>query len=332
MPLIEDAFAALTDISAALEASDRIGCHVFIFSLPTRDRRDRWLRVGMEGAVAERLVDSARASLTRIEAKATDDQVLAEFDFDAMADGSIGALRVADARDIADWLNEVPQDDWPIRFDGDEKVLERARFYATRLNFPDGRHLTLFRGSRGLAVTLRQRNAVAAAFSREHHQMVAVDGPVISFDGNIDFFEWEGLVFILNLLTFESVTNIREVTVRKSGEAVDALAARFRLGNNANALKAEISKRTRLAKRLAAAHQHGLIEDINHETLVGRIEQKSLRLHCRVENGLAHFDIDHTNRGEIEDFVDLMTDLFLQSPVTQREWEAVVKRAPRDRR
>jgi len=55
-------------------------------------------------------------------------------------------------------------------------------------------------------------------------------------------------------------------------------------------------------------------------------------LRCRIEGGNVHFDIDHTNRGEVEDFVDLMTDLFLQSPVTRREWEAVVKRAPRDRR
>jgi len=277
MPLIDDAFAALMDIRTAFTAGDRVGSHVFIFAPPTRDCRDRWHRIGMDGGVADRLVDSARTSMSKIEARATDDQVLSEFDFDAMADRSIGVLRVADAAAIADWLNEVPGDDWPVRFAGDERVLERARFYVTRLNFADGRHLTLFRGSRGLTVALKQRNAVAAAFSRDRDQMIAIDGPVITFDGNIDFFEWEGTVFIINFLTFESVTNIRELTVKKSGEAMDALSARFNLGTNTEALRLEIGKRTRLAKRLAAAHQHNLIADIDPENLVRRAEEKRLR-------------------------------------------------------
>jgi hypothetical protein len=332
MPLTDDSFAALTDIRAALEAVDQVGCHVFIFAPPSRASRDKWHRLGMDGAVAERLVEAARVSLTAIETRAAEDHALAEFDFDAMADRSIGLLRVADTPAIADWLNSVPGDDWPVRFAGDEQILERARFYATRLNFADGRYLTLFRGSRGLTVALRQRNAVAAAFSRENDRMVAIDGPVITFDGTIDFFEWEGIVFIVNLLTFESVTNIREVTIRKSAEAMAALRERFDLGNTADGVTAEIGKRTRLAKRLAAALQHGLIADIDAQNVVRRAEEKHLRLRCSIENGNARFDVDPTNRGEVEDFVDLMTDLFLRSPVTGREWEAVVKRAPRDRR
>jgi len=128
------------------------------------------------------------------------------------------------------------------------------------------------------------------------------------------------------------VTNIRDITVRKSAEALDAISTRFSLGGNAVSLKTEIGKRTRLAKKLAAAHQHGLIADIDPERLVARAKEKKLRLRCRIEKGQAHFDLDPHNRGEVEDFVDLITDLFLQSPVTHREWEAVVKRAPRARR
>ena len=332
MPLIDDAFAALADIRIALGAGERIGCHIFIFSPRTRERRDDWLKVAMEGAVADRLADTARDALLKLEGRAADDQALAEFDFDAMADGSIGVMSLADVPAIADWLDAIPGDDWPARFDGDERVIEKARFYVTRLNFADGRPLTLVRGSRGLTVTLRAKGAVAAAFSRERNEMVAIDGAVVSFDGAIDFFAWEGLVFITNFRTFESVTNIRDVTIRKSAEALDALAARFGLGGNAEGLKAEIGKRTLLAKRLAAAHRYGIIADIDPQNLVDRAAQKQLRLRCRIENGNAHFDIDHANRGEVQDFVDLLTDLFLQSPVTGREWEAVVKRVPQVRR
>lgn len=270
MPLIDDAFAALTDIRIALGGGDRIGCHVFIFSPRTRDRRDEWYKIAMEGAVADRLAAAARDALLKLEGRATDDQALAEFDFDAMVNGSIGVMSLAEVPAIADWLATIAGDDWPVRFDGDERVVEKARFYVTKLNFADGRPLTIVRGSRGLTVSLQEKGAVAAAFNRERNEMIAIDGAVVSFDGTIDFLAWEGMVFISNFRTFESVTNIRDVTIRKSAEALDALAARFGLGGNAESLKAEIGKRTLLAERLAAAHRYGIIANINPQNLVDR--------------------------------------------------------------
>ncbi len=332
MPLIDDAFAALTDMRVALNARDRIGCHVLIFSPKTRERRENWHKIAMQGPVADRIASSAREALLKLENRATDDQALEEFDFDAMADGCIGVMSLADVPAIANWLDAIPGDDWPLRFDGDERVIEKARFYVTRLNFADGRLLTLVRGSRGLTVTLREQGMVAAIFSREQNEMVAIDGSVVSFDGAIDFLAWEGMVFILNFRTFESVTNIRDVTIRKATEALDDLATRFGLGNNIQSIKDEIGKRTLLAKRLAAAHRHGIIADIDPQNLVDRAAEKQLRLRCHMNNGNVHFDIDHNNQGEIQDFVDLLTDFFLKSPVTGREWEAVVKRTPKARR
>ncbi|WP_377808495.1 Kiwa anti-phage protein KwaB-like domain-containing protein [Azospirillum sp. A29] len=332
MPLIDDAFAALTDMRVTLNARDRIGCHVLIFSPKTRERRENWHKVAMQGSVADRIASSAREALLKLENRATDDQALEEFDFDAMADGCIGVMSLADVPAIANWLDAIPGDDWPLRFDGDEQVIEKARFYVTRLNFADGRLLTLVRGSRGLTVTLREQGMVAAIFSREQNEMVAIDGAVVSFDGAIDFLAWEGMVFILNFRTFESVTNIRDVTIRKATGALDDLAARFGLGNNIQAIKDEIGKRTLLAKRLAAAHRHGIIADVDPQSLVDRAAEKQLRLRCHMNNGNVHFDIDHNNQGEIQDFVDLLTDFFLKSPVTGREWEAVVKRTPKARR
>lgn len=330
--VVENAFSTLADIRVALASGDQIGCHVFVFSPRTRDRQEEWLKIAMNGAVADRIAEAARESILRLEGRATDDQALAEFDFDAMADGSIGVLALEGAPAIAEWLNKVPSDDWLPRFEGDEKALAKARFYVIRLNFSDGRTLTLFRGSRGLNVTLRARGMVAAAFSREKNEMVAIDGPVVSFDSVVDFFAWNDTVFIANLRTFESITNIREVTVKKSEEAIDALAEKFGFGENVELLKIEVGKRTILAKRLAAAHKNGVIDDINAENLVSRASQKNLRVKCKMENGNAVFDVNYNDKGEVQDLVDLLTDLFLQSPVTGREWEAIVKRAARPRR
>lgn len=330
MTLLDDGYAALADIRVASNADEEIGCHLFLHARPTRQRRDTWHRISADPELTAILLDAGKQSLWDIEARVADEQSLHEFDFDAMADGSVGLLRVEDAPGLGEWLAQVPAADLPTVYDGDEELLNSSRFYVFRLSFPDGRTLTAFRGRRGMQVAARQRNAIAAMFARDTQELVPVNGTVVSFDQAIDFFEWEGLVFILNMPTFESVTNIREVTNRKAFEAIDALANRFNLGDS-EALKAHIGQRTRLGKKLAAAHRHGLAGDINPAVIEARIETKGLALRCQVDGDQVNFDIDHASRREVEDFVDLMTDVFLVSPLTSREWVAVVKKPPRPR-
>lgn len=328
MALVDDGYASLADARRAFNAGDQIGCHVFLNSRPSRLNPHRWHRISLEGALAERLADAGRQSLTEIEARAIDEQSLAEFDFDAMADGSVGILSVRDTPGLSDWLDDLPQADLPVRFDGDEDTLKRSRFYAFRLTLADGRGVRAFRGRGGLDVAARKRNAVSAAFHRDTLEMVAIEGSVITFDQTIDFFEWDGLVFVDNMRTFESITNIRDVTVRKAAEAVDALAGRFHLGD-VDALRIAVGKRTRLGKRLAAAHRHGLTDDIDTEKVAELIATRQLQLTCEPHEGSLRFNIDHTNARAVEDFVDLMSDVFLVSPTTRRNWEALVKRPPR---
>lgn len=328
MSLVDDAFAALSDIRAALDNEERPGCHVFM-AIPHGRRGYEWRKLAM-GSVADQLAALAGNALADLESRAADDEVLAEFDFDAMAKGSIGIMSLHDVPAIAEWFDAVPDDDHLARFDGDEETAKNVRFYVIRLNFADGRRLTQVRGGfRKWAITLKKKGAVAAIFSREHGEMTAIDGPVINFDGRIDFFMWDGLVFILNFATFESITDIRDVTIRKAEEAIDAVAARFGLGENVDALKVEIGKRIRPAKRLAAAYHHGLIADIDPQRLVSRALEKKLRMRCDTVNDQVRITIDHNDPGQVQDLVNLLSDLFLKSPVTGREYEAPVRRPPK---
>ncbi|PZP41655.1 MAG: hypothetical protein DI601_20570 [Azospirillum brasilense] len=332
MDIIEEAYATLNDLKLSLETEERIGCHTFVFSAKTRKNKQEWQKIDMDGKVADQMAATMSSAMLAIEARAADDQALVEFNFDAMADRSIGTLKLNSTPSLEEWVKKIPGDDWPIRFDGDVQTLDRARFYVTRLNFPDKKHLLVFRGSRGLTITLNKQGVVAAAFSRAKHQMVAVEGPIVSFDNCVDFAIWENMVFVVNMRTFESITNIRDVTIQKANEVIDLLGSRFDLGSDTEKLKTEINKRTILAKRLAAAHYHGIIDDIDAQKLVERAQDKNLRVKCKLEKGKAIFNINYDEKGEIEDFVDLLTDLFLNSPVTGREWEALVKRTPRNRR
>lgn len=330
MALIDDGYAALGDLRRAVNAGDQMGCHVFINVRPSRQQREAWHRVSLSPALAIDLVDAARQSFSEIEARATGDQALTEFDFDAMVEGSIGVLNIRETPGLGDWVDALPLPDWPTVFDGDEETLRRSRFYAYRLTLPDGRTVRAFRGRAGLGIAARKRNSVLAFFERDSLEMVPVEGAVITFDQSVDFFEWDGLLFVLNIRIFESLTNIRDVTIRKAVEAVDALAVRFDLGD-VDALKAHVQQRTRLGKRLAAAHKHGLVADIDPVEVTNLIAVRGLQFGCEAGDQGVRFNLDHANPRSIEDFVDLVSDVFLVSPTTKRDWEALAKRPPRRR-
>ncbi|HRD26675.1 MAG TPA: DUF4868 domain-containing protein [Caulobacter sp.] len=331
MALVDDGYTALADLISAFDEAEQVGCHVFLKSKPTRRRRDPWHMLSMAGNLADEMVETAETTLREIAARAADEDLIEEFTFDAMADHDIGVLSVADTPGLGQWLEEVPVPDWPQRFQGDEDVLENTRLYVTRLSFPDGRVLLNFRGSRNLNVALRRRNAVIAQFRPDADELVPVGGTVVNFDQDVDFFLWEGLVFVRNLRTFESVTNIRRVTAQKAGEAVDALGERFAL-DDAEGLKEAIGARPLLAKKLASALRHGLVADIDVGALPERIAAKELDIVCEADGEGFRLRIDARDRRQVQDFVDLMSDVFLHSPVTGREWVVSVKKPPRPRR
>lgn len=324
MPLLEDALSALSDLDAAMQEEGEIGCHVFMFAPYGREPRNRWQRVSMDATLSARFVQSAALSVAQIREQAVDDNGLLEFDFDAMANGSVGVIATDSSPQLAEWLNEVPSADWPSVFAADPTYVERTRFFTARYNFADGRQLKTFRGKRGIQIILERGNRLAAMFRQDTEEMQPVDSTVITFDQAIDFFEWDSFVFIVNLGAFEAVTNIRQITAAKAHEAIDAISSRFGIPD-IQGLKDHLSDRTKLAKKLASAVQHGLLEDVDGDRLIARIGERQFGVRCRREGDSFEFDINLENRGEVEQFVNLMTDVYLHSPVTRREWKAISK-------
>lgn len=325
MALLRDALDGLSDLRSALEADGNIGAHVFLWSARGRDRREKWRRVSLAGNVASRFVDGARDAITELHVAAGVDSILTEFDFDEMATGSVGVIRASEAPSLNEWLDDVPDETWPVLYRQDDAYEKKIRFFCTRITFPDGRLLKFFRSRRGFDIILNTGNRIAAHFRPDSTEMQEVQGTIISFDQRIDFFVWDDILYVLNLPAFEALTNVREVTVSKASEAFVALTSRFGLANSAE-IFAAISGRTKLAKKLAAAVQYGLISDIQGHDIVERIRTKELEIQCLSENGSFRFIVDENQPKHIEQFVDLITDVYLHSPVTRREWRAIVKR------
>jgi hypothetical protein len=61
------------------------------------------------------------------------------------------------------------------------------------------------------------------------------------------------------------------------------------------------------------------------------VQKRQLQLTCQPDGATIRFNIDCTVARSVEDFVDLVSDVFLVSPTTSRDWEALVKRPPRRR-
>lgn len=325
MPLIDDALSALSDLEAAFDEEGELGSHLFLYSQRGRSKRERWQRISMDSSLARRFAETIRMSVANTRARAVEEDGLQAFDFDSMASGSIGVMPIAEAPELQAWLDELPEPDWPSIFRGEPGFVDRAKFYAVDLRVSDGRQLRAFRSKSGIKIIIERGSRLAAMFRQDSDEMQSVQGTVLTFDENLDFFQWEGFLFIRTLGAFESVTNIRAITAMKACSAVDAIASRFAIPD-AKGLKDHLSSRIKLAKKMAAAVQHGLLEDVDGSRLIARIDERGFGVKCRRDGDRFAFDLDLGDRRQIEEFVNLMTDVYLRSPVTEREWKVTSKR------
>jgi hypothetical protein len=103
------------------------------------------------------------------------------------------------------------------------------------------------------------------------------------------------------------------------------MTGRFEFGD-IDIFKTTIASKVSLAKKLAAAIRHGLIEAIDADRVMTRIEEKNLNLACRKVDGKVIFDVDPSDVKHAAEIVNLIYDVYLHSPVTQKEWRALVKR------
>jgi hypothetical protein len=259
---------------------------------------------------------------------------LTEFDFDAMVDGDVGIVKIQDVPALGPWFASLPPDTSEDMFDGDPELVRRATHYARRLNFPNGKSLIAVAGKGAINVNAGEKGKIASTFSRQRNEMVEVDGPLITIEAKISFILWDDLVFIQGLSTFETLTQVREATVQRATQAVANCNEIFELSGDPASVISRLSGKPALAKRLAAADKNGYMTGMTGEKLKARATEKQLNLEFiqDASTGKYKLELDENDPQQIEDLVDLLSEFFLRSPTTDREFEARVKRLARPRR
>lgn len=326
MPLVEEAIGAITDLRAALEPQD-VGVHTFVYSAPSRlrkHRQDCWKRLSLSGDLNPTFLNGILASLAAFEGDVADGAI-AEFDYDTMAERQIGVQALAHG-ELENWLADIPNEDWPHLLDvTDQDYVSKIRFFVSIVSFADGRTLKIYRGRRGLEVILTKPGMIAAFMSGAEQELVEVNGPILTIDQKIDFMVWDNCLYVQNFSSFEIITNIREVTRKRAVECLAALGTRFGIPH-LDEVQAAVGQKTALAKKLAAAAKHGLMADLNGPAVISRITQKGLGISCVDQDGNFTFNFDPSDAVQVREFVELISDAYLHSPTTGREWYAVVKR------
>ena len=208
-------------------------------------------------------------------------------------------------------------------FEGDQKFLGRVNFHATVIPL-GGKTLIVFR-HRGSG-SLMHKGGLMATFDTTHHQFKELPGKVFHFDHGVDFILWDGFVFILDHKRFESLTHIRDLTIAKATGALNGVEKRRDIEvGNINDLITKVAQKPLLARRLASAEQMGVLKALTGKAMVERIKTLKLPLKHKKIDGKYHFEVDAENSVEVQEFINLITDYYLHSPLTDKEYRVPSK-------
>jgi hypothetical protein len=316
--IVSIATSALATLASSKDASaGAAGSHLFLYADRGRSPSDKWRRLKFADGLATQFRQDV---MSRLLGTLTERE-LVPFSFDSMVAGHIGVIAKAELPEIANWFEAVPTPDWPHIFDGKEAFFSKVRFHVTTMAI-EGVSQTIKIYKQRTRSSLLHQGGFKAIFNKSSHQFSAAQGDVFDFSVDCDFFEWMGLIFILNLHAFEAITNIRQITLTKAHDALAAIASIeglevIGLGQVATKLK----DKPGMAKKLAAALRQGTIAAIDAKALLERITEKKLPLQTGTTDGKKILHVDPSQPEQMVEFVNIITDTYLMSPPTKKEYK-----------
>lgn len=320
---------ALERLRIVLQDADALSsCHNFLGTNVGKTKADRWRRVQFSPELASQF----RAMLARgiLEAlpNASD---LVDFSFEDPVASQVLVIGKEDYPDLGDWIDEVPDPDWHLTFDGDASFLGKVKLHVAVLAGAGlTSNLKVFR--RRTAASLVKKQGLLGALTASKDEFTSVKGQVFDFPVDAEILEWENKIYILDLGAFEALTNIREVTLNQAAKAFVSIRAIENLEvPNLAGVQECLNLRPRLAKRLAAAVRHNTFASLQVTTLTDHIEQFNLPLVIKIVGDKTQIVFEVDNRIHVEEFVNLIADVYLRSPVTQINYKAHSKELARPR-
>lgn len=318
----EAAKKSLVALQANLKKAGQGPCTVFLHSKAGRDRADHWKRMKFDVSLT---AGFRQEVLKQLGKQLSQKDEVEPYTYDDMVSGHVGFWPKAESDILGDWFKDVPEANWPHIFTGDGAFLRRVHFHATVIPL-GGKTLTVFR-HRGSGSLLHQ-GGLMAIFDTTEHQFKEAGGKVFHFDHGADFFEWDGFVYILSHMRFESLTNIRSLTAAKAQGALKSVERHRDIRvKDIDELSNVVNQKPMLARRLASAAEMEIMKALSGKAMVERIKALKLPIRHRKIGSVFQFEIDITNATEVQEFVNLIVDYYLRSPLTKKEYRVPSKYA-----
>ena len=279
----------------------------------------QWKRVRLSRSLSDTLSSDVIGCLGRFL-----DRDLAEYTYDDLTPSVLGVWRTGDIPELSSWFQEVPDHTWGHIFDGAVDFVETIRFEVFLIQTTHG-PVRVFLKKGASAIVHKGR---AAWFSTAKNEFSEVDGQVFTFEAGVDFFEFQGHVFVGHSMAFELVTNVRKITSERAGAVINTFDGKS--GGDVVLLQRKeligaINRKPLFAKKLASARMMGTISALTGIKMVNRIKSKGLNITYEIVNGKYHFKIDEKDKKSLREFIDLITDTYLVSDVTDLEYKTHAK-------
>lgn len=240
-------------------------------------------------------------------------------------DHELAYLRLSEHPDVEAKIEYLSRFDTAQTFDEDEDFAESVDFYVLAPSYRDTT-ATFFRkpaARRDLAVDSARRTGLRAVLG-EANRYQKFDRKVFRFDGRVDFFVWEGIVFVSSNHKLRQILGKFEEVREKVDSHTEELTSKLPKGveiTNVDDFREACKSDGTMASKLARVAQRDYWESVTRENIEGAIEEFRLAEREKIEysNGKLTWNAAPQQRHTL---LKLLGDDYLGSTMTGEKYEA----------
>ncbi len=320
---IATARAALQTMRNQLQQVNQATCQINLVKSNTAPNLKNTRRLDTTVALANEFKNSLASTLTSKAADAlnTPDGV-AEFNFQAFADGRLAALPISAFPKVQEWFAKFPPADTIPAVTQNNDHVSKLRFVESILTWaPNGESIRVFRKSSEARIA--QKEGIIANWTGQGFDYVDASRSLI-FDMEVDFFVWDQIIFVPSYKNLESILNFREIT---HSVASDVCAMVFALlpVNDPNALRTAVLTGARHLNKLAGLKNSAHIPTLDMNMIQAVITKANLPLTIAPINGVATLEVDSTNPDHVKAYLHILGDDYVESMMTALHYIGIEK-------
>jgi len=278
----------------------------FLHARGKKDAAEKWRRVRMEKDLE---ADYRWALINHLKNSAAVDD-LRPYSFDGMMETSVGVLPREEVLEDGVWPFEPPNLDWPHIFNLGDDFKKKIDLLVSVLPLKQNKKLIIYRKLTFNALA-NPPNKLESVLDPHEHIFRKPKGAIFQFDYRADFFEWDGQIYVLSQLAFESLSNVVAATETKAKAALDTLKKLPDLTiENFDKFADTAMGRKRSCRRLATAEHNGILKSLTASHIEQCIADVKLPIKFSKKGKSLILEPDASSGVAVDEVVKVLVDYF----------------------